>query len=280
MGAGKSGARAPVGVAPRVKSAVKTALRHAGMDLDLAARLGIKRVRKNDIFIVSYPKSGNTWIRFLLANALCPDRVATFHDLDDFVPDVHAHRDQINGMRAGRLIKSHFACCSQYPRFVYICRDGRDVMVSFYHFSRQLGQFNGSFSEFIRSRRTKVFGRWRWHQHVGAALEERRRRPKQVLFVRYEDLLADPFGSASKILQFCRVKASESQVSDAVARCSFDNLRAIEESYGGAGKARRFMRKGTSNQWPQYFMPGDVAYFHEQAGDVLKRAGYEVRKRS
>lgn len=258
----------------KAKRVIKQVLKQAGIDLELAAKLGIRTVRRSDTFIVSYPKSGNTWARFLLANTMLGDREATFHDLDDFVPDVHRSQSRIDRIRRRRLIKSHFAYCSEYPRFVYIYRDGRDVMVSFYHFKRQLGRFEGSFAKFIRSRHANVFGKWRWHEHVSAALQERERRPRDVLLLKYEDMLVDPLSAAGDLVAFCRIPASQEQVADAVASCSFDSLRRVEETYGGAGDLDRFMRKGTSGQWPTYFSQSDLDYFYNHAGRALERLGY------
>ena len=40
-------------------------------------------------FPVSYPRSGNTWMRFLLANLLAPHETITFRNIENFVPDLH-----------------------------------------------------------------------------------------------------------------------------------------------------------------------------------------------
>jgi len=261
-------------VRSRTVSAVKAAFRHLGVDMDLGREVGLRTIRRGDTFIVSYPKSGNTWVRFLLASILLVDRAATFHDLDDFVPDVHKYGARIDMTWRRRLIKSHYAYCSRYPKFVYICRDGRDVMVSYYHFQVQRGQFGGSFSEFIRSRQTKIFGLWKWHEHVSEALREKDRRPDDVLFLRYEDMLADPFAVAPDLAAFCGIEASADRVANAVRNCSFEKLRDIETTYGGSGDVERFMRKGTSNQWPDYFSQEDLDYFQNQAWETMARVGY------
>ncbi len=261
-------------VRSRTVSAVKAAFRHLGVDMDLGPEVGLRTIRPTDTFIVSYPKSGNTWVRFLLANTILGDRVATFHDLDELVPDVHKYRARIELTWKRRLIKTHYAFCSHYPRFVYICRDGRDALVSFYHYQMQRGQFSGSFSEFIRSRQTNIFGRWRWHEHVSEALREKDRRPDDVIFLRYEDMLSDPFAVAPDLVAFCGIEASSDRVANAVRNCSFEKLRDIETSYGGLGDVERFMRKGKSNQWPGYFSRDDLEYFYGQARRTMTRVGY------
>ena len=44
-------------------------------------------VYADDTFIVSYPRSGNTWTRFLIANLLHPEVEVGFANIDSFVPD-------------------------------------------------------------------------------------------------------------------------------------------------------------------------------------------------
>lgn len=45
-------------------------------------------VYPDDRFLVSYPRSGNTWTRFLIANLLSPDLEVSFLNIDHLIPDV------------------------------------------------------------------------------------------------------------------------------------------------------------------------------------------------
>ena len=45
-------------------------------------------VLPDDIFIVSYPKSGNTWLRFLVANIVFPDREINLSNIESTIPDI------------------------------------------------------------------------------------------------------------------------------------------------------------------------------------------------
>src|SRR5438132_14035201 len=92
------------------------------------------RIRPDDVFIVSYPRSGNTWIRFLLANLLAPHETITFRNIEDYVPDIHKSASALAGWQGHRYLKSHHPYYDSYPRFIYIYRDGRDALVSYYHY--------------------------------------------------------------------------------------------------------------------------------------------------
>lgn len=170
-----------------LRTAAKGMLRSVGLYDERAIRIGLRRVYEDDVFVVCYPKSGNTWVRFLLGHMLHPGKTLTFETLRrGVVPDIHRARAEIDRMARPRYIKSHFPAYTSYPRMVYIYRDGRDVMVSFFIRQSELGGFHGSFSEFIRSRRVRLFGAWPWHEHVAAALDHAEANPGRAHFIQHE----------------------------------------------------------------------------------------------
>src|SRR2546426_5032921 len=86
-------------------------------------------VRPDDTFIVSYPRSGNTWTRFLVANLLHPETAATFAKIERLVPDAEAQSSRyLRKLPSPRAIKSHSYFNPRYPRVIYIVRDPRDVV--------------------------------------------------------------------------------------------------------------------------------------------------------
>jgi hypothetical protein len=93
------------------------------------------RVFPDDIFIVSHPKSGNTWTRFLVANLVYPERNPDFANINDLIPDPEdmAKRDLERASRP-RILKSRQYFDPRYPKLIYVVRDPRDVVVSEYYF--------------------------------------------------------------------------------------------------------------------------------------------------
>src|SRR5579871_1431411 len=94
----------------------------------------ISESRPEDVFIAGYPKSGNTWVQNLLVGVVygaAPSRVPDTL-VQDLVPDVHSRSWY---RRYGRLMffKTHHLPRPEYRRVVYLLRDGRDVMVSYWH---------------------------------------------------------------------------------------------------------------------------------------------------
>src|SRR5437588_5980082 len=86
----------------------------------------------DDVFIVSYPKSGNTWARFLIGNLFHDDEPVTFANVEERVPSIYVHPDRAL-RRLPRILKSHECFDPRYRRVIYIVRDPRDVAVSYYH---------------------------------------------------------------------------------------------------------------------------------------------------
>src|SRR6516164_2887870 len=90
----------------------------------------------DDIFIVSYPRSGNTWVRFLIGNLLHPESQVTFASVEKLVPEIYFLPDrQLRAMSRPRVLKSHEYFDPRYKRVIYFVRDPRDVAVSMYYYS-------------------------------------------------------------------------------------------------------------------------------------------------
>src|SRR5215471_15987144 len=75
----------------------------------------------DDTFIVSYPRSGNTWTRFLIASLLHPNEAVTFSNIDRFIPDITAvPRKILRETPRPRVIKSHEYFDLRYNKVIYI----------------------------------------------------------------------------------------------------------------------------------------------------------------
>jgi len=230
------------------------------LERDIAGRAF--HVLPDDIFLVSYPKSGNTWTRFLLGNLTSPDERITFANVERKVPDIYAKsRQALKRIPAPRVIKSHECFDPRYKRVVYIVRDPRDVAVSAYHYDRKGKNIADDFpvNTYIANRFMKTdeyFGTWgehagswmvnsqnifqlsrlknsflgtpaSWGENVMSWLGARGH-DRQFLLVRYEDLLEDAHREMTRIAEFLNLNASPERIARAVELSSADNMRKLE----------------------------------------------------
>jgi hypothetical protein len=233
-------------------------------------------VRDDDVFIVSYPRSGNTWMRFLLANLLAPQETITFRNIENFVPDLHKSAAVLDDWPGRRYIKSHHPCYDRYPRFIYLFRDGRDAVVSYYHYVTEKKAFIGGFDEFLFSPRAAKFGSWR--EHVSGALDFAASYPGRVLVLQYERMLERTREFAAKAASFAGIDCDESSLAAAIAKSSFDQLRSIEKKFGGEkiDDLGAFFRTGETGRWRRYFSDALYEKYLRDNAQILLRLGYSL----
>lgn len=233
-------------------------------------------IRPDDIFIVSYPRSGNTWVRFLLANLIRYDNgeAVDFHSVHQVVPaiEVPAHRERLRTMSSPRLIKSHNLYDPRFSRVIYLLRDGRDVMVSYYCYQTGQGYFKGSFLEFLKKRDLRPC---LWHEHVESWLQDRDR--CALLLIRYEDLLCQPEAELEKMSRFAGLPCEGERLRWAVSSSTFEAMRKTEREKGRAFRPTQefdFVRKGIVGDWQNHFDSAHKRVFKSYANQTLLRFGY------
>lgn len=261
----------------RIRSIGKRLLGKLQLYDERPARVGLARIYSDDTFIVSYPRSGNTWVRFLLASLRNPDLTISFRNIEEYVPDLHKSRQYANFMTRPRFMKSHRPRFECFPRFIYVYRDVRDVMVSYYHYSVQRGSFRRTFSEFLRSPVPERFGSW-W-DHVRRATMFARQYPERVLLLRYEEMVLSAIEFTGRIAAFCGILVDEEMLEEAVRRSSFTSLQENERRFGSAVEEVRglhFFRAGRIGAWRSVFSDADLQYVYSRGGGDLADLGYEL----
>ena len=240
----------------------------------------------DDIFLVSFPKSGNTWTRFLLANLRFPDQPATWANIDRLIPDPTgtAKRDFVR-MPRPRIIKSHECFDPRYPRVVYIVRDPRDVVVSQYHYHRKIRKIedDSPIEKFVtRFLAGETCPHGSWGQNIGTWLFTSEGNPR-FLLLRYEDLVKDTARELAKVVAFLHLSASPEQIAQAVERSSADNMRKLEQAQTdqqgltrGSRKDLSFVRAAGSGGWRSELPVPLVARIEAAWGPLMQHLGYEL----
>jgi len=244
----------------------------------------------DDIFLVSFPKSGNTWTRFLLANLRFPDEPATWANIDRLIPDpTGTTKRDFERMPRPRIIKSHECFDPRYPRVVYIVRDPRDVLVSQYHYHRKLRKIedDSPIEKFVtRFLAGETCPHGSWGQNVTTWLFTSEGSPR-FLLLRYEDLIADTARELVKVVNFLHLSAVEQQIAQAVERSSADRMRKLEKAQAGKHtlfKGTRndlsFVRAAGSGGWRNDLPAPQVARIEAAWGHLMHHLGYELTSQS
>jgi hypothetical protein len=221
------------------------------------------------VAIVSFPKSGRTWLRLLIGRALCERyRLPESQILDTFalsraagiLPTVFSHDGTSNteGRHLRRLDREKRGFRGK--RVLLLCRDPRDTVIScFFEATRRKQVYQGTLSEFLRDPHYGIEKIVRfyelWHAASGV--------PESLLVVSYEDLHADPAKVLRETLAFLgATEVPDAIVSGAIDYGRFDNMRRIEQA-GGLGEGSRLRAADPSDPSSFKTRQGRVGGFAE-----------------
>jgi estrone sulfotransferase len=239
-------------------------------------------IRPSDVFLCTYPKSGTTWLAFMIAQVLKrdPQEPIDLKSMGHYVPDVNLLYTQRGslaeyvGMADPRFFLCHAACDMNLPRVVYVVRDPRDVMVSYWHYQKFLKKdYQQTLAEFISSD-----DHWpcEWDQHAASWLLPTTH--PNLLLLRYEELHEDAGKVLRGVLDFAGVRYTNRAISGAVEASRFDRMRATEDRFGVHGKAgdqrERFVRNGRVGGWRYEMASDDQRMLEQKFGNLMRQLGY------
>ena len=243
-------------------------------------------ILSDDVFLVSFPKSGNTWTRFLLANLKYPEQPATFANVHRLIPDPdRTSKRDFESMSRPRIIKSHECFDPRYPRVIYIVRDPRDVVVSQYHYHRKLRKLgdDSPIDLFVtRFLAGKTCPHGSWGENVTTWLGTRENDPR-FLLLRYEDMVADTCHELTKVANFLGLSVSPQQIATAVERSSVSRMRKLEQAETdqcsltqGSRTDLSFVRSASAGGWHKDLPAAQVERIEAAWGPLMRHLGYEL----
>jgi hypothetical protein len=241
----------------------------------------------DDTFLVSYPKSGNTWVRFLLANLIYPSETVGFANINRLLPAPGVLSKRfLRKLPRPRILKSHETFDVRFRKVLYLVRDPRDVAVSEYHFDlkKHYIEPDVSLEQFVKrfiAGETSSYGSW-W-EHAASWIASRHGNPN-FLLIRYEDLLADAVGETGKIAEFLGIKADRERLQSAVERSSADRMRKLEkqqaDQWTGTKNTRKeipFVRAAKSGGWKETLPRQSADEIEAAWAPLLNFLGYELQ---
>lgn len=247
------------------------------------------------VWIASYPKSGNTWVRFI-AHHLLFGPAESSAVINERLPPIH--RDTEFPATEGRTVcsKTHFVWTPDHPRAsdtkgaIVIVRNPRDVALSALNYRRLRAVLPPGATDaqylraFIQNRGDDAFARQgfgTWAENVDSWV---RARSFPTLVLRYEDMRTDPHAGARSIAAFLGIEADDDTIAEAVRSADLDRLRDMEHTerrsrsagsiFRGRDANRSFMNRGATGHSLDDIEPGLDAAFDKAFGEDLARYGY------
>lgn len=235
--------------------------------------------RPDDQYIVAHERSGSTWLRTMLCNLLYPQQMSDPHVFQFHIPIIRLKRVVlIHNLPSPRILMSHTNYRPNIRRAVYMVRDGRDAVVSFYHFlvTRHKRDQVAGFGDFFDRYMQGAYGSF-WPRDVEAWLTRGQQAlGNDLLVLRFEDLKRDPHEHVAEVATFLGISFSPAQLAAAVDAAAIEQMRQREAQREGTLQSpdHSFYRGGRTGQWQEYFTPEMEQRFQQRAAHVLKLAGY------
>ena len=214
------------------------------------------------IWLASYPRSGNTYIRIILhevygikSSEYHQEKKIKLNPKYQSFPVVKTH-----------LLPSQLKSNQNDIPSIYLVRDGRDALVSLAHHKKDFydkkTNFLDNLHEAILAEEGSYFGGWGKHVQEWSS--------RASVIIHFEDLIANPILSIDKMRPFIDLPQARRSAPN------FQDLRTKRFKYGRGWKKNRekFFRRGVSGAWKDE-MPDDLQQlFWKLHGDSMVSLGY------
>ncbi|XP_057615729.1 amine sulfotransferase-like [Chionomys nivalis] len=232
--------------------------------MNIVENMDNQEIRDDDVFIVTYPKSGTVWTQQILSliyfeghrnnteNIQTIDRAPFF--------ECNNHNVDFAKMPSPRIFSSHLPYYlvpkvfkNKKVKILYIYRNPKDVLTSYFHYSNLMVilEASNTIETFMQ---TFLDGRVvgsNWFDHIRGWYEHRH--DFNIMFLNYEDMKKDLRGSVLKICSFLEKELSEEDVDTVVRQATFQNMKSdpranyddiIKKEIGTRNDQGTFLRKG------------------------------------
>ncbi|KAM5132188.1 sulfotransferase 2B1-like [Mantella aurantiaca] len=236
-------------------------------------------VLDDDIFNVTYPKSGTNWMIEIL-NLIKHDGDATKSQIIPIYQrspwyETITFKEQEKQLTQPRIISSHLphhlfakSFFNSKAKIIYTMRNPKDIIVSLFHFTKILYLFKEAdhFQEFTEDfvKGKTLYGSW--FDHVKGWMQMKD--DSRFFYITYEELLKDPRGSVERLCKFIGKQLNDSQIDSVLKHSSFNSMKDNKMSNWTQMPSEvldhtkgSFLRKGISGDWKSHFTVAQNEHF-------------------
>ena len=234
----------------------------------------------SDAYIVSFRKSGRTWLRIMIAKAISlqydipkiqldTQYMSLFTSAPNIVFSHGGSNKPNNGINFRRWLKG--------KKLILLVRDPRDDIVSLYHdYTVRHPKISMSISGFVRHEQLGINYTLNYMNEWATELEKRK---NPALLIRYEDLKQDAQRELIRALDFLQIPHTTEIIKKAVEFGSFENMRKMELSNqfkdsrlqtSNKSDANAFKtRKGRAGSYKEELCPEDILFVNKEMNTRL-----------
>ena len=196
-------------------------------------------------------------------------------------------------IRCAAVVHTHLAYSPRFHRPVFVCRDGRDLVVSSFFYairaikegvsrwSKRYPSLRGAVGsdEDCRARLAQFIGEWAqrpvgcpigWPEYTSCWMGG----DGEKLTTKYEDMRLDCQGELRRVLKWISGAEPDSErMQRTIEKFSFENQTGRKP---GQSDPESKKRKGIVGDWQNYFTREAARIFDQRCGEALVACGYET----
>ncbi|MGB3402800.1 MAG: sulfotransferase domain-containing protein [Microcoleaceae cyanobacterium] len=215
-------------------------------------------MNSQDIFLASFPRSGNTWMRLLLSDLILQIQGFLTKTGGNIIPDIYKvdieqwNQDDRTRQLDFRIIKTHEHYEESYRKIIYLFRNPADSLCSFYYY--QLDRVQKFIDRGIGLDQYCQHSMDQWCTHVKSYIQAQEEASSDLLFLSYETMKQRPIAALQLVAHFIGLKVSRMMCKQAVQHQKFEKLKkkaSLEKDsilgFNEVGGYKNFFRKGEVN---------------------------------